>query len=498
MSAISRDNLRDARQLEGTMAAREVIGTNARQVVLDEGATDELRARVRGRLVRRGDERYDERRKVWNGMIVRNPALIVECTGTADVIAAVNFARDRILPISVRGGGHNVAGTAISDGGVVIDLSRMNNVRVDPLRKTARVGGGATLGQVDHETQAFALAVPAGLMSRTGIAGLSLHGGLGALTRHYGLTCDNLIGADVITAEGRVLVVDKQNHPDLLWALRGGGGNFGVVTSFEFRLHPVGPEVWMAIVMYPVEKAPGVLRFFREHMAQAPDELMALAVFWNTPPEEPMPEGARNVPAIILFACYSGPFDLGESAIQPLREIDTPLADLSGPMPFLAAQQLFDPDYPDNRRYYWKSIYLRNLDDTVIDALRRHASRRPSPISSLDIWALGGAMNRVAASESAFARRDAPFLLGIESNWDDSAQDEVNVAWAREVYQDMQSRFPTAGAYLNFAGFAEEGEALLKMSFDRNYARLQEIKAKYDPSNLFRSNLNITPASTVR
>ncbi|MGH2424780.1 MAG: FAD-binding oxidoreductase, partial [bacterium] len=321
------------------MAAREVIGTNARQVVLDDGAIDELRARVRGRLIRRGDEGYDERRKVWNGMISRNPALIVECTGTADVIAAVNFARDRILPISVRGGGHNVAGTAICDGGVVIDLSRMNNVRVDPLRKTASVGGGATLGQVDHETQAFALAVPAGLMSRTGIAGLSLHGGLGALTRHYGLTCDNLIAADVVTADGQVLVVDKQNHSDMLWALRGGGGNFGVVTSFEFRLHPVGPEVWMAIVMYPVEKAARILRFFREHMAQAPDELMAIAVFWNTPPEEPMPEGARNVSALILFACYSGPFDRGESAIQPLREIDTPLADLSGPMPFLAAQQ---------------------------------------------------------------------------------------------------------------------------------------------------------------
>lgn len=478
------------------MAAREVIGTNARRVVLDDGAIDELRARVRGRLIRRGDEGYDERRKVWNGIINRNPALIVECTGTADVIAAVNFARDRILPISVRGGGHNVAGTAISEGGVVIDLSRMNSVRVDPLRKTARVGGGATLGQVDHETQAFGLAVPAGVMSRTGIAGLSLHGGLGLLTRHYGLTCDNLIAADVVAADGRVLVVDNQDHPDLLWALRGGGGNFGVVTSFQFRVHNVGPEVWMAIVMYPVEKASALLEFFREFMAQAPDELMALAVFWNTPHEEPIPEGARNVPTLILFACYSGPFDQGERAIQPLREIDTPLVDLSGPMPYLVAQQLFDPDYPDGRRYYWKSIYLRGLDDAVVQALAEHAARRPSPISSIDIWALGGAMNRVAPSATAFARRDAPFLLGIESNWDDPQQDEVNIAWAREVFRDMEHRFETGGAYLNFPGFAEEGEGLLKMSFDGNYTRLQEIKAKYDPANLFRSNLNIRPAST--
>ena len=476
------------------MATQEVSSRTVGTVMLDDAAIEELRPGVRGRLIRSGDEPYEERRKVWNGMIEKHPALIVECTGTADVAAAVAFARERSLPISVRGGGHNVAGTAIAEGGVVVDLSLMNSVWVDPEHRTARVGGGATLGQVDHETQLFGLAVPAGAVSRTGIAGLSLHGGLGFLTRHHGLTCDNLLSADVVTADGRVLRVDRHNHPDLLWALRGGGGNFGVVTSFQFRLHLVGPEVWMALVMYPVAQAPSILKFYREFMAGAPDELMSIAIFWTTPGEEPIPEGARHLPALILFACYSGPLDEGERAIQPLRELGTPLADLSGPLPFVAAQQLFDPDYPDGRRYYWKSLYLRHLDDEVVAVLAQHATRRPSPLSSLDIWALGGAMSRVPAADSAFARRDAPFLLGIEANWDDPGQDAANMTWAREVFRDMEARFPDEGAYLNFPGFVEDGGALVQQAYAGNFARLQEIKTKYDPANLFRSNLNIRPA----
>ena len=480
------------------MATQGVRAGAGGTAMLDDGAVEELRARVRGRLIRPGDEMYEERRMVWNGMVNRRPALIVECTGTADVAAAVGFARDRNLPISVRGGGHNVAGTAIADDAVVVDLSLMNSVRVDPEHRTAWIGGGATLGAVDHETQLFGLAVPAGIMSRTGIGGLSLHGGLGLLTRHYGLTCDNLLSAEVVTADGGVLRADHRNHADLLWALRGGGGNFGVVTSFEFRLHLVGPEVWMAIVMYPAEQAASILKFYREFMVNAPDEVMSLAIFWTTPGEAPIPEGARHVPTLILAACHSGPLDEGEQVIQPLREAGTALVDLSGPMPFVAAQQLFDPEYPDGRRYYWKSLYLRHLDDEVGAALARHAARRPSPLSSLDIWALGGAMSRVPAEESAFARRDAPFLLGIEANWDDPGQDEANMAWAREVFRDMQARFPDEGTYLNFPGFVEDGGALVKQAYAGNYARLQEIKARYDPANLFRSNLNIRPAETDR
>jgi len=480
------------------MATKEARAGAAGAVRIDGGAVEELRGRVRGRIILPGDAPYDERRRVWNGMIDRQPALIVECTGTADVAAAVGFARDRGLPISVRGGGHNVAGTAIADDAVAVDLSLMNSVWVDPEHHTARVGGGATLGAVDHETQLFGLAVPAGVMSRTGIGGLSLHGGLGLLTRHYGLTCDHLLSADVVTADGGVLRADSRQHADLLWALRGGGGNFGIVTSFEFRLHMVGPEVWLGLVMYPIEQAASILRFWREFMADAPDELMSLAIFWTTPGEEPVPEGARGVPTLILAACHSGPLDEGEQAIAPLREAGTPLVDLSGPTPFVSAQQLFDPDYPDGRRYYWKSLYLGHLDDEVAAALAGHAARRPSPLSSLDIWALGGAMGRVSASESAFARRDAPFLLGIEANWDDPGQDAVNMGWAREVFRDMQARFPGEGTYLNFPGFVEDGGDMVERAYAGNFARLQEVKARYDPANLFRSNLNIRPAGTHR
>ena len=466
-------------------------------IVLKESDVEALRGSLRGRLIRPNDAAYEERRRVWNGVIDKHPAMIAECTGPADVIAAVSFARQRKLPISVRGGGHNVAGTAICDDGVVIDLSRMDGVRVDPIRKTARAEGGATLGRLDHEAQAFGLAAPAGVMSETGIGGLTLHGGLGFLTRRLGLTCDNFIAADVVTADGRLVVADEMQNSDLLWALRGGGGNFGVVTSFEFKLHPVGPEVWMGLVMYPAEDAPKLLSFFRDFMANAPDELMAIAIFWNTPHDESIPEEARNQPTLVFGACWSGPMDEGEAAVRPLREAGTPFVDLSGPMPFVDAQKLFDPEYPNGRRYYWKSIYLNDLSEGTVSSLAALSAARPSPISSLDIWALGGAMARVPADHGAFRGRVAPFLLGIEANWDDAAADEVNIGWARRAYREMEQRFPDAGAYLNFAGFAEEGDKLLKRSFDDNLAQLQAIKAKYDPENFFRSNLNIVPRHAV-
>ena len=468
-----------------------------RRMKLSAGDVEELRKRVAGSIVLVDDDGYEAARHVWNGVIDRRPALIVQCTGPADVIAAVDFARDRKLPASVRGGGHNVAGTAVCDDGVVIDLSRMHGVRVDPIRKTARVEGGATLGRLDHEAQAFGLAAPAGLMSETGIAGLTLHGGLGFLTRRLGLTCDNLVAADVVTADGRLVVADEMQNSDLLWALRGGGGNFGVVTSFEFKLHSVGPEVWMGLVMYPAADAPRLLSFFRDFMAKAPDELMAIAVFWNTPHDESVPEAARNQPTLVFGACWSGPMEEGEAAVRPLREAGTPFVDLSGPMPFVDAQKLFDPEYPNGRRYYWKSIYLGDLNDGTIESLAALSAARPSPISSLDIWALGGAMARVPADHGAFRGRVAPFLLGIEANWDDAGADEVNIAWARRAFREMEQRFPEAGAYLNFAGFAEEGDKLLKRSFEDNLARLQAIKAKYDPENFFRSNLNIVPRHAV-
>jgi len=455
---------------------------------------EDLAARLRGPLVRPEDEDYEARRHVWNGMIDRYPAAIAECSGAADVIAVVDFARRNELPISVRGGGHNVGGNAVCAGGIVADLRRMNGVRVDPAAQTVRAGGGATLGDIDHETHAFGLAVPAGLVPRTGVGGLTLHGGLGFLTRKLGLTCDHLVSADVVTADGKLVVASESENADLLWALRGGGGNFGVVTSFEFRLHPVGPEVWMLVVMYPADKAGKVMTAFREFMAKAPDEFMALAVFWNTPHDESIPEEARDVPTVAIAGCYSGPPEQGARAIQPLREIDTPLIDMSDKMPFEEAQKLFDPEYPDGRRYYWKSIYLPDLSDSTIEALAGYAATRASSISSLDIWALGGAFKRTPGSHAAFMGRDEPFLLGIEANWHDAADDKANIAWARGVFADVAERFPATGAYLNFPGFGEEGSALAERAYKDNYKRLQAVKAKYDPDNLFRSNINIAPA----
>jgi FAD/FMN-containing dehydrogenase len=452
---------------------------------------ESLQASVRGEVFAEDGASYEQACRLWNGMIERRPALFVRAVDTADVIATVNYARERRLPISVRGGGHNVAGNALCDGGVVVDLTAMNGVRVDLDRKTVRAGGGARLGDVDHATLAHGLGVPFGVVSRTGIAGLTLHGGLGFQTRRLGLTCDSLIGADVVTAEGELLHTDEDRNPDLLWALRGGGGNFGVVTSLEYRLHPIGPDVYMVITFYPAADGIAGLKAFREVMTDAPDELMALAIFWNAPEEEPVPEEWHGKPALVIGGCWSGPLEDGEEATRALREIRTPIVDMSGAMPFVMAQQLFDPEYPDGRRYYWKSLYLQNLDDAACEVLSRRAESRPSPLSSIDVWPLGGAMHREPAGGSAFARRDDPYLLGIEANWDDPGQDEANIEWARGLYRDMEA-FSSGGTYLNFPGFVEEGEDLLRASFGESYSRLQEVKAKYDPENFFRSTFNIT------
>jgi FAD/FMN-containing dehydrogenase len=405
-------------------------------------------------------------------------------------MASVTFARANRLPLSVKGGGHNVAGNALVDDGLAIDLSNMRGVRVDPARRRARVEGGATLGDVDHETSAHGLATPLGVVSRTGVGGLTLHGGLGFLTRKCGLACDNLVAADVVTADGKLVTADLEHNADLLWALRGGGGNFGVVTSLEYQLYPVGPEVWMFIVMYPMDQSPRVLRFFRETMANAPEDIMGLAILWNSPHDESIPESARNKPVIVLAGMYSGPFADGERAIAPFRNVAEPLVDFSGPMPFTAAQKLFDADYPDGRRYYWKSIYLDSLDDAAAAMLTDHAAKRPSKISSVDVWALGGAMQREPKGGTAFAHRDRPYLLGIEANWIEAADDQRNITWARGLFKDMQ-QFSKGGMYLNFPGNTEEGDALLRASFGSSYPRLQKVKATYDPENLFRSTFNI-------
>jgi FAD/FMN-containing dehydrogenase len=457
---------------------------------------DELRGSLRGALIEPDDADYDGARRIWNAMIDKRPAAIARCTGSADVMAAVRFARDQDLPLAVRGGGHNVAGRSMCDDGLVIDLGGMRGVRVDRPGSVVRAAGGALLGDIDHETQPFALAAPIGLVSETGIGGLSLHGGLGFLTRKHGLTADNLVSADVVTADGELVTASEDDHPDLLWALQGGGGGFGVATSFELRLHPVGPEVYTLLSFYPASEAPHVLERFRSHMPEAPDELMAIALCWTAPDEDFIPEEHRGAPVIVVFGGWCGALGEGEGVTRPLREIATPIADLSGPMPFLEVQQLFDPDYPKGLRYYWKSLYLDELSDDVIRLACDAGADRPTPESTVEVWALGGAMGRVPPEATAFYHRRAPFLLTFEANDDDPANDEANVAWVRRWHEDATKiAAGGAGTYFNFGGFWEGGEDEVATAFGGNYDRLRQVKATYDPEGVFSHAL---PISAVR
>jgi hypothetical protein len=461
-------------------------------ISITETDIDEFRGSLRGSLVTSGDADYSEARSIWNGLVDRKPALIVRCSGTTDVVAAVKFARKHGLLFSLRSGGHHVAGKALCDGGLVIDLSAMNGVYVDPERRIARVQGGATLGDIDHETSLFNLAAPLGVVSKTGVAGLTLHGGLGWLSRKHGMSLDNLLSVDVVTAEGKVVKASNEQNQDLFWAVRGGGGNFGVVTSFEFKLHPVEEKVWLMLTLFPVEDGAKGLRFFREYMAKAPKELMAIALYWNAPTEEFIPEDVRGKPVFIMAGSYAGPLADGEKVIEPLRNFSKPLIDLTQTLPFENLQRFLDADYPDGRRYYWKSTYLNELSDEVIQVLSNAAKKRPSGMSSVDVWSLGEEISRVPADQTAFNMRKAPFLIGIEANWDDDSESNANVAWARGLYDNLM-KIADTGAYLNFPGFVEEGEDMAVRAYGANYKRLKDIKSKYDPDNFFRGVLNISP-----
>ena len=454
----------------------------------------ELQAEVRGRLIRPGDPDYDEARRLWNGMIDKRPALVVRCADARDVVAAVNFARKNRMPLAVRGGGHNVAGTALADGGVVVDLSSMKDVSVDPERHTARAGGGVTIGELDKETQKFGLAAPMGVVSETGIAGLTLGGGIGWMRRKHGLSSDNLVSARVVTAGGDLLTASATENAELFWGIRGGGGNFGVVVEFEYRLHPVGPEVMFAFVLYPGDRTKEVLRFGEEYVAQAPNEVSPLGVLGRVPAVEDFPEERHGEQYVALLAMYVGPVEAGERALAPLRGLGEPIADMSGPMPYVEAQKILDEDYPNGMRYYWKSTNVGGLDDEAIGRLVAHAEAAPSEHSTIDVWFQGGAMGRVGAEETAFGDRHSPYLLGIEANWEDPADDGANIAWARGCVADMR-RFSDGGTYLNFPGFLEGGQETMKDAFGENYWRLVSLKNRYDPANLFRLNQNIEPGA---
>jgi FAD/FMN-containing dehydrogenase len=473
------------------MAGITAVTVDGSRTNLPPGELDELTSRMQGEVIRADGGDYHRARALWNGMIDRRPAALARCATDADVVAAIGFAREHDLLLAVRGGGHGVAGDAVCDGGLVVDLSGMRGAEVDEEAITVRAQGGCTLGDVDAVTQRYARATPLGVVTETGIAGLTLSGGLGWLRRKYGLSCDNLVSAKVATADGRLLTASADENEDLFWAIRGGGGNFGVVTSFEYRLHPIGPEVAFCYVLYPAEHAGEVLRFCADYVADV-EALAPVGVLGRVPAIGAFPEQAHGMPFIALLAMYAGDPDDGDAALRPLRQVTEAIGDLSGKMPYTEVQSALDEDYPAGWHYYWKSLNLPELTDEVIDRLVGHIDTTPALHSTIDVWFQGGEMARVPDGETAFANRRSPYLIGIEGNWEGEAGDEETVAWVRDCYNELRS-FSDGGIYLNFPGFLEEGEQLLHEAYGDNYQRLRDIKARYDPENLFRLNANIRP-----
>jgi FAD/FMN-containing dehydrogenase len=462
--------------------------------MFDDAHLDQLADRLRGDLLLRDDPDFDRARRVWNGMVDRHPALIVRCLGTADVVAAIDHARRHDLPLSVRGGGHGVAGKAVVDGGVMIDLSRLDAVHVDATARTVRVGPGATWGQVDHETQAFGLATTGGVDSRTGVAGLTLGGGIGYLARRCGLTIDNLRSAEVVLADGRIVTASADEHADLHWALRGGGGNFGVVTAFELDLHDLGPEVMTAQVFLPMEDAADGLRAYRDFQLAASDEVACFALFVNVPPVEPFPAEQHGQTALALVACHAGSLEGAEEQLAPLATFGEPLLAVVAPMPYTALQSSFDAGAPDGGRYYWKAQYLDDLDDGLIETLVSRVSPLPGPYSNVFLEPLGGAVARVEPSATAFPHRGARFGIGISSGWQDAAEDERAIAWTRALHEDLIP-YASGGVYTNYLD-RDDGDRV-GSAYGMNLERLQAVKATYDPEGHFRGNAEIVPRATV-
>jgi FAD/FMN-containing dehydrogenase len=460
------------------MSANPLVDSSGTPI--DPQRLQPLQAAFRGRLITSGDADYDAARRIWNASIDRHPGVIARCTGLADVMAAVRFAREHGLLAAVRGGGHNVGGRALCDGGMVIDLSAMKGIHVDPTTRRVRVQPGVTLGELDRETHVFGLAVPTGVVSKTGVAGLTLGGGVGWLARKYGLTCDNAISFDLVTADGEVLRASAEEHPDLFWALRGGGGNFGVVVSFEYRLHPVS-MVLGGLVLHPRERAAELLRFYRDFTATMPDELAVYAALLATPDGQP---------ACALAACYCGDTATGERVLAPLRAFGPPMADLIQPMPFPVMQTLLDAACPDGSQNYWKSAFLRSLSDEAVDVIVEHANRATSPLTAVLVEQYGGAMSRVGVEETAFAQRHAQYDLGILTQWPDAADAARHVAWTR-AFAEAMTPFKSGAYLLNFLGDEEEGA--IRAAFGANYDRLAAVKARYDPTNFFSVNQNVVP-----
>ena len=457
---------------------------------MNSTAIDQFRSSLRGELIEPKDDTYEAARKVYNGMIDRRPRFIVRCSDVADIISSVKFARENGLRLAIRGGGHNGGGLAVCDDGLVIDLSRRRGIRVDPKQRTVQVESGCTWGDVDHAAHAFGLAVPSGIISTTGVAGLTLGGGHGYLTRKYGLTIDNLLAADMVLADGNLVTVNQSENEELYWAIRGGGGNFGVVTSFTFKAHPVntvyaGPMLW-----YP-DKAVEVMSWYREFSSKAPEDVYGFFLFVNVPPAPPFPEKLHGKTMCGIIWCYSGPIENAEKALSPVHQISPPELNFVGPMPFPALQSLFDPLLPAGLQWYWKGDFVNELNDEAIKLHVKYGTKLPSLLSTMHIYPIDGAVQRIPKNATAFSYREAKWSMVIAGIDPNAANKESITRWAKDYWEALHP-YSAGGAYVNF--MMEEGQSRVEATYRDNYKRLSEIKRKYDPTNLFRVNQNIQPA----
>ena len=466
------------------------MGSTATDVKLDEAAVRELETSFRGQVVRPGDPTYDQDRKIWNGSIDRYPALIARCAGVADVIAAVHFGRRTGLAVAVRGGRHSFPGLSMCDGGLVIDLSPMRGIRVDPEKRTARAQAGVLLGELDRETQAFGMAVPSGIVTHTGMAGLTLGGGIGWLMRKYGLTVDQLLSVDLISAGGEFVKASERENPDLFWGVRGGGGNFGIVTDFEFRLNPVGPTVLAGPVLWPMEESPNVLRFYREWIKDVPDELTTIVAHRYAPPLPAIPPELHGKPVVMVIFCHVGPLDEGEKVVRPMREFGAPLLDLCARKPFLAHQAMFDPSFPAGWWYYFRSADLAELSDGAIDIIAANALKMKSRLTAFPIFQLGGAISRVGEDDTPYNSRKAGHTININATTETGEGFEEERAWSKNFWEELEPYHTSV--YVNF--LLDEGEERIRQAYGpARYDRLKALKRQYDPDNFFRLNQNIPP-----
>jgi FAD/FMN-containing dehydrogenase len=473
------------------MAGLQIKTRSNGEIILQEETVRKFKESLRGELIRTGDAGYDEARSIWNAMIDRRPALIASCLGVADVVTCVNFAREHGITLSIKGGGHNISGLAVSDGGLMLDMSRMRGVWVDPSVRTARAQGGCLLGDVDRETQVHRLATVLGFISNTGIAGLTLGGGFGYLTRRFGWTSDNVLSMDVVTADGRVLRASENENSDLFWALRGGGGNFGVVTSFEYRLFPVGPEIVAGAIAWPAEDARRVLDMYRSLTEQAPRELTCVAALRVAPPAPWLAKEIYGKPIVALFFCHTGTVSEGEKLAAPIKAFGSPVGDIIQRRSYASQQSLLDATQPKGRRYYWKSEYLPTLEPELLGKLINHAGGMLSPHSVILLFQIDGELNRLSDAHSAVGNRTARSVFNVAASWEKVEDDRANIEWARAAWRDLR-RFSTGGTYVNFLT-EEEGDERIRAAYGDNYQRLAEAKSKWDPNNLFRMNKNIAP-----